>query len=78
VRADKLQALLGEREENVFLAREVAVDRARAIFNLLGDFAHRYVRVALVEEERARGVQNLAPDCFAFPTLTLSNAHFAP
>ena len=72
VRADKLQPFLGKREENVFLAREVAVDRAWAIFNLFGDLAHRHVRVALVEEERPRGVQNLPPYRFAFPTLTLS------
>ena len=37
------EALLGEREEDVVLAREVAVDRGGAVFDAIGDLPHRNV-----------------------------------
>ena len=56
MRADDLQPLLGQREEDIFLAGEVAVNGSRAIFNLFGNFAHRHAGVALIEEQRPRRI----------------------
>jgi hypothetical protein len=69
------EALLGEREEDVVLAREVAVDRARAVFDALGDPADRDVAVALGDEQLPRGVENAPPDVLTFPGVALLGSH---
>ena len=52
------KAFLGEREEDVVLAGEVAVDGGGAVFDALGDLADRDVPIAFGDEEVARGVED--------------------
>jgi hypothetical protein len=68
-------ALLGQREEDFVLAGEVAVDGRRAVFDALGDLAHRDVPVALGEEEITGGAQNRLAHRVSFPFLSFLYAH---
>ncbi len=65
-----MEAFLGEGEEDVVLAGEVAVDRCRAVFDFLRDLADRDVLIALCDEEVAGGVQDSARGRFTFPFLS--------
>src|SRR6185503_4388862 len=56
--AEDAEALLGEGEEDVVLALEVAVDRGRAVVDAVGNLAHRDVLVPLLDEEVAGGIEN--------------------
>ena len=56
--ADLAEAFLGEREEDLVLRREVAVDRAGAVFDLGGDVADGDLGVAVGDEELERGVED--------------------
>src|SRR5439155_15139343 len=49
--AQQAESLFGELEEDVVLAREVAVDSRRAVLDPLGNLTNRYVGVALADEE---------------------------
>jgi hypothetical protein len=66
----QVEPFLGEGEEDVVLAWEVAVDRSRAVFDTIGDLADRHVLIALCYEEIARGVQNRPCDRLALTLLT--------
>ena len=69
--AKQAEALFGEREEDLVLRCEVAVDRARAVFDLCGDIADRHLRVAVADEQRQRGIEDGAPGRGARVLLTL-------
>ncbi len=73
--AQQPEALFGEREKNVVLGREVAVDGGRAVLDPLGDLADRDVLIALGDEQLARRIENGAADGFAIPFLTFFDAH---
>src|SRR4029453_9258090 len=53
-RTQEPKALFRQREEDLVLRFEVAVDRARAVFDLCRDIANRYLRVAVADEQRQR------------------------
>ena len=58
VREEQPEAFLREREEDVVLAREVAVDRGRAVLDPVGDLPDRHFLVAVGDEQLARGVED--------------------
>src|SRR5207245_2753726 len=67
--AQDAETFFRQREKDVVLAREVAVDGRRTVFDALGDLANRHVGVALAHKEVAGRVQNGAAD--AVRNLTL-------
>ena len=60
--AEQAEPFFGQREEDVVLRREVAVDGARAVFDLRGDVADRHLRVAVGDEQLQRRIEDGAPD----------------
>ena len=52
------EAFFRQREEDVVLAREIAVNGGRAVLDALGDFSDRNLRVALLDEELPGGIEN--------------------
>ena len=48
--AEEPEAFFGEAKEDVVLAREIAVNRGRTVFDALGDFSNRDVLEALTDE----------------------------
>jgi hypothetical protein len=69
------ESLFRQRHEDVVLAREVAVDRGRAVLDLLGDLPDRDVPVALGDEKVPRRIQNRAGDSFALAFLSFFDSH---
>ena len=65
-----MKAFLGQREEDVVLAGEVAVDRRRAVLDAIRNLADRDVLIALGDEKIARRIQNRPRDRLALPFLT--------
>jgi len=61
------ETLFGEREENVVLAREVAVDGGGTVFDLFRNLSNRDVLVPLRDEEFAGRIQNRPGYCLSFP-----------
>jgi hypothetical protein len=72
---EALEPLGGEREEDVVLAGEVAVDRRRAVLDALSDLADRDVGVAFRHEQIARGGENGGAHRMPLPVLSFSDAH---
>ena len=69
-REQQPEAFLGEREEDVVLAGEVAVDGRRAVLDALGDLADGDFLVSVGDEELARRIQNRSGDRLPVPFLT--------
>ena len=57
-RKQQPESFLRERQEDVVLAGEIAVDGGGAVLDLLGDLPDRHVLIALRDEQLARGVEN--------------------
>ena len=68
-REQHAEAFFGEREEDVVLAREIAVDRGRAVFDLFRDLADGDVPIALRDEQLARRIQNRPGNRLPLPLL---------
>src|SRR5207237_8228645 len=73
--AKQTETFLRERIEDVVLAREVAVDRGRAVFDALGNLANRNVLKALGHEQSARGVEHRAAHGYAVAFLAFFDPH---
>ena len=73
--AEQPEPLFGEREEDVVLDWEVAVDGGRAVLDALGDLADRDVLEALGDEQLAGGVENGPPHRLAVAFLSFFDAH---
>ena len=69
-REQQAEPFLGERQEDVVLAREIAVDGGRAVLDPLGDLANGDVLVAVADEEVARGIQNGSANSLAVAFLS--------
>ena len=69
------EALFGEGEENLVLAREVAVDGGRAVLNTFGDAPHRHRAIAFGDEQLARGVEDGVPHGRAIAVLAFLDSH---
>src|SRR5688572_7181841 len=65
---------LRQREEDVVLAREIAVDRTRAVFDALRNLSYRDVVIPLGDEEIPGRVQNGSGDSLALALLTFFNS----
>ena len=74
---EQAEALLRECEEDVVLAREVAVDRGGAVLDALGNLADGDVAEPFGHEELPGGVENRAPYCFAVAFLPFFDAHMS-
>ena len=74
-REEHPEALFGERQEDVVLAREIAVDRGRTVFDLLGDLSNRNVRVPLFDEKVPSGIENGARDRLPVAFLSFLDSH---
>ena len=72
---DHEEALLGEREEDLVLAGEVAINGSGAVLNTFGDLAHRHGAVAFGDEQLPRGVKNGVAHRRAFTVLTFLDSH---
>ena len=72
---EALEAFLGQREEDVVLAGEVAVDRGRAVLDALGDLADGDLPVALGDEEVAGRGENGLADGVPLSVLSFLDAH---
>ena len=70
-----MKAFGGEREEDVVLAGEVAVDGGGAVFDALGDLADRDALIAFGNEQVARGVEDGGGDGLSFAVLAFFCAH---
>jgi hypothetical protein len=57
-RAKQAEPLFGERQEDVVLGREVAVDRTRAVLDFRGDVAERHLRVSVRHKQLERCVED--------------------
>ena len=77
-RKEDSEPLFGERQEDVVLAGKIAVDRGRAVLDLLRDLPDRDVLVTLGDKQIARGVQNRPGDRLPFPLLPLLDSHRHP
>lgn len=77
-RKQQPEALLGKRQEDVVLAREVPVDGRRAVFDFLGDLADRDVVIALGDEQLARGIENRPRDSLPISFLPFLDAQWIP
>ncbi len=75
--AEQSESLLRQREKDVVLARKVAVDRGRAVFDSLGNLADGNVLVTLGDEQFPGGVENSTPYRLAVALLAFLNAHGA-
>ena len=73
--AQQPETLFGEREEDVVLRWEVAVDRGRAVLDPVGDLPDGDVLVALGDEQVARRIENGSADGFPVSFLTFFDAH---
>ena len=69
------EPLFGEREEDVVLAGEIAVDGGGAVLDPLGDLANGNVAVALGDEEVASGVEDGFPNGLPFAVLSFFDTH---
>ena len=72
---EALESFLGEREEDVVLTGEVAVDRRRAVLDALGDLADRDLSVTLGDEEVPRCGENGVADREPLSVLSFLDAH---
>jgi hypothetical protein len=72
---EQMKPFRSECEEDVVLAREVAIDGGGAIFNSLGDLADRDALIAFGHEQVARGAQNGGGNGLPFPVLAFFCAH---
>ena len=72
------EPFLGQGEEDVVLAGEVAVDRRGAVFDPVGDLADRDVLIALGDEQVARRIQNCPRHRLALPFLPFLDAQWRP
>ncbi len=75
--ANLAEAFFGEREEDLVLRREVAVDRRRAVFDLGGDVADGDLGVPVGDEELERGIEDGAPRALTRVLLTFFSAHLS-
>ncbi len=57
---EQVEAFLGQREEDVVLAREIAVDRGRAVLDTVGDLPDRDVLVSLGDKQVPSRIENRA------------------
>jgi hypothetical protein len=73
--AEQPEPFFGEREKDVVLARKVAVDCGRAIFDALRDLSNRDVSVPFDGEQFAGGVEDSSTDGFPIALLALFNPH---
>src|SRR5262249_12118714 len=73
--AQQAKPLLGEGEEDVVLARKVAVNRGRAVFDPLGDLPDGDVREPFGDEELARGIQDGSAYGFAIALVAFLDSH---
>ncbi len=73
--AEQSEPFFGQREEDVVLAREVAVDRGRTVFDTLRDLTDGDVLVSLGHEELACGIENGSPDRLAVAFLSFFDSH---
>src|SRR5262249_50760332 len=74
VRKQQAEAFLRQREEDVVLAGEVAVDGGRAVFDALGDLADRDFVIPMSNEELPGSIQNGWADRFSVAFLTFFEA----
>ena len=75
--ADLTEAFLGQREEDLVLRREVAVDRGRTVFDLGGDGSDGNLGVAVGDEKLEGGVKDGATRAFTRLLLAFFAAHFS-
>ena len=75
LRVEAPEALFGECEEDIVLARELAVNRGGAVFDALGNLADGDVAVALRDEQVARCFQDGVSNGLTLAILTFSDAH---
>ena len=73
--AEEPESLLRKREEDVVLARKIAVDRRRAVLDPLGNFPNRDVSVPLGREKVAGSIEYGSTDSLAIPLLALFDSH---
>ena len=72
---EAMKAFFGEREEDVVLAGEVAVDGGRAVFDAFGDLANRDALIAFGDEQVAGSGEDGGRDGLPFAVLTFFCSH---
>ena len=72
---EAMKAFLGQGEEDVVLAGEVAVDGRGAVLDALGDLANRDALIAFGDEQVARGGEDGGGDGLPFTVLAFFCSH---